>query len=610
MRLWGLKFALIILLLSVSNKRVDGQSRFETHFECSEEFADSLLDLAENLTHNSYRDSAKILTLKVLKCCRSLNHRRLTARALLQLGSIAVGSYGPQDAPVRYLLESLSIYIDLNDTLGIIRCNLQLGVLNFTIQNYESAIDRFNKILDLNQTQISNHQQKIAQYLLALSYSELGEFKKANLAFKYVEEHHDSTDLDFWLLVQSFKGKMLLNQGNPKKSVQLLEDFYRRNKEYLETKKPSPFHAFLATAYYQTGQAQKAKSNALKAYTMAMGEGSEIIYFLESLRTLHKVYFDLGMSDSAYYYLTQLKELEDTEQNNRVLQRTAQINGQFEFEQELKARQATQALKDQKIEQEQVRDKLIRNALIIGLGIAFILIFLIFKQRNKVNKERKRSEDLLLNILPAQVANELKNKGEATAKKIDNVTVLFTDFKGFTKYSELVSPEVLVKDLHESFTAFDRITARHGIEKIKTIGDAYMAAGGLSNSNSTETENVVKAALEILHFIEKGRSKKIAENKPFFEIRIGIHTGPVVAGIVGVNKFSYDIWGDTVNTANRLESYSEVGKINISRNTYLQIVNYPDFNFESRGEVEVKGKGKIEMYFVYKNNTQNNLSTQ
>ncbi|MBK9174815.1 MAG: adenylate/guanylate cyclase domain-containing protein [Flavobacteriales bacterium] len=210
----------------------------------------------------------------------------------------------------------------------------------------------------------------------------------------------------------------------------------------------------------------------------------------------------------------------------------------------------------------------------------------------------RRSEELLLNILPEEVAEELKAKGLAKARHFHSVTVLFTDFKGFTAMSEAVTPQQLVRDLNECFSAFDHITEKYGIEKIKTIGDAYMAAGGLPTPNTTHATDVIKAAFEIRDFIAEGKARKIANNLPFFEIRIGIHTGPVVAGIVGVKKFSYDIWGDTVNTASRMESSGDVGHVNISEATYALVKDEPGLSFTSRGKVQAKGKGEIEMYFV------------
>ena len=164
--------------------------------------------------------------------------------------------------------------------------------------------------------------------------------------------------------------------------------------------------------------------------------------------------------------------------------------------------------------------------------------------------------------------------------------------------SNKLSPKDLVHDLNECFSAFDRIMEKYGIEKIKTIGDAYMAAGGLPTPNQTHAADVINAALEMHDFIETVKANKIALGLPYFEIRIGVHTGPVVAGIVGVKKFQYDIWGDTVNIANRMESSGEVGKVNVSQSTYELLKDRTEFTFASRGKIEVKGKGEIEMYFV------------
>ncbi|MEO8068593.1 MAG: adenylate/guanylate cyclase domain-containing protein, partial [Flavobacteriales bacterium] len=261
---------------------------------------------------------------------------------------------------------------------------------------------------------------------------------------------------------------------------------------------------------------------------------------------------------------------------------------------------------------------------LLGFG-AFGLVFALvdFRRRRRIKAEHARSEALLLNILPAEVAEELKAKGHAEAKHFDNATILFTDFKGFTQASEKLSPQELVEELNTCFKAFDEIITARGIEKIKTIGDAYMCAGGLPDPKTSSPADVVHAALEMQAFMTSRKKERDAQGLPAFEMRVGIHTGPVVAGIVGVKKFQYDIWGDTVNTASRMESSGEVGQVNISEATYALVKEVngeselangarapgtspspftsdhsPAFVFTPRGKVQAKGKGEMDMYFV------------
>ena len=202
----------------------------------------------------------------------------------------------------------------------------------------------------------------------------------------------------------------------------------------------------------------------------------------------------------------------------------------------------------------------------------------------------------MLNILPAETAEELKATGTAAARDFDEVTVLFTDFKDFTQASEKMTAHELVNEIHYYFSEFDKIISKHNIEKIKTIGDSYMAAGGLPTPNKTNAVDAVTAALEIQSFMHQIKQQKQNENKIFFDIRIGVNTGPVIAGIVGIKKFAYDIWGDTVNIASRMESSGEEGKVNISGATYELVKE--KFNCTYRGKVLAKHKGEIDMYFV------------
>jgi class 3 adenylate cyclase len=216
--------------------------------------------------------------------------------------------------------------------------------------------------------------------------------------------------------------------------------------------------------------------------------------------------------------------------------------------------------------------------------------------RLDAEKARGDSDRLLARILPAAVAQELKVRGQVEPLFFDSVTVLFTDFVGFTQASEQMLPDELVAELDGCFSQFDEVAARNGLEKLKTIGDAYMCAGGLPQVRTTHALDACLAALELRSFMAQTEEIKRLAGFDSWQIRIGIHSGPVTAGVIGTNKFAYDIWGDTVNTASRMESSSEPGMINISGDTYNLVKEF--FDCEYRGKVQAKGKGEIDMHFL------------
>jgi len=220
------------------------------------------------------------------------------------------------------------------------------------------------------------------------------------------------------------------------------------------------------------------------------------------------------------------------------------------------------------------------------------------RSRNLVQQERDRSEKLLLNILPQSIAEELKAHGRAKAREAEGVSILFTDFHDFTRMSERLSAHELVDEIDACYQAFDAIMMRHGLEKIKTIGDAYMAAAGLPEPRTNSARDAVLAALEMQEWIRARAAERAAKALPFFAMRAGIHTGHVVAGIVGSSKFQYDVWGDTVNTAAHMESAGEVGAVNISEATFDLVKSDASLEFSPRGQVRAKSKGELAMFFV------------
>lgn len=217
-------------------------------------------------------------------------------------------------------------------------------------------------------------------------------------------------------------------------------------------------------------------------------------------------------------------------------------------------------------------------------------------EKNKIiDDERKKSDSLLLNILPPAIAQELKTKNKVAARQYEQATVMFIDFTGFTGVAEKLAPENLVEELDYCFSNFDHIIGQYRIEKIKTVGDAYICASGLSDLNASPSD-MVKAALEIQDFLLHHKAERQGLGLAYFEARVGIHTGPVVAGVVGKKKFAYDIWGDTVNIAARMEESCEPGRVNVSEDTHW-LAKY-EFEWQYRGKIAAKNKAAMDMYYV------------
>jgi len=213
----------------------------------------------------------------------------------------------------------------------------------------------------------------------------------------------------------------------------------------------------------------------------------------------------------------------------------------------------------------------------------------------ELNEEKEKSERLLLNILPGEIADELKRHGRVQPRRYDDVSIIFLDIVEFTKIAERVSPEQLIAELDYYFQAIDTIFSRHSVEKIKTIGDAYLAVAGMPTPDTDHALHAMQAAVDILGFIRNEKEKRMASGQMAFDVRIGIHSGSAIAGVVGNTKFAFDIWGDDVNVAARLESSGEKGRINISESSWRLL--HQHYKFEQRGKVNAKYKGEIEMYF-------------
>lgn len=349
--------------------------------------------------------------------------------------------------------------------------------------------------------------------------------------------------------------------------------------------------------------AQKKYNEAIsylrKAVALCM-ENCVITNERDAWQALSHTYTAMGKPAEAFDAYKKYVALTDSIYNSEKANELTRIDLLSQFNREKQAAAAINAIKMQK-------QKIATYSAIGGLLAVLLIAFFIYRsydhqrkaniaisRANEImNDEKQRSEALLLNILPANVAQELKDKGNVDARLFEHVSVMFTDFVNFTEAGERMSPQELVAELHTCFMAFDRIMGRYNIEKIKTVGDAYVAASGVPYPRAGHAADLIKAAMECRDYMV---ARKLQVGDSTFAMRIGINSGPVVAGIVGAKKFAYDIWGDTVNTAARMEQHSEPGKINISQSTY-DLVN-DQFTCTDRGPIDAKHKGKMNMYFV------------
>ena len=501
-------------------------------------------------------------------------------------------------------LAALLIQEAHGDSTGMAYSYNNIGIIHLNQKAFSEALVNCNKALDIlsrlgdeqdmanTYIKLGNIQRGFGQpeaalesYTTALGYFEdLGDRKQVAACHGNIGIlHYKQGDLKLALKSQTLAFEMFDRIGD---KGGLVNTYANIGSIHLDLGDPSA-----AVKWYRDGLAIAEELGSDYA-AMQLSKG------------MMEAYVAMGDHRSALASYQQHIAYRDSLFNEENTKKLTKLEMQYSFDKKESATLAEQEKKDAVVLQELQRQKLLRNGSLGGFALVGMFAGVFFFQRNRIGREKQRSDELLLNILPEEVAEELKAKGEAEARLIDQVTVLFTDFKGFTAMSETLSAKELVRDLHECFSEFDRICERYGLEKIKTIGDAYMAAGGLPTPNATHAMDVVGAALEMRDFIAEGKARKVALGAAFFEIRIGVHTGPVVAGIVGVKKFQYDIWGDTVNTASRMESSGEVGHVNISEATYTLLKSEPELTFTARGKVEAKGKGQMEMYFVEPSTSQ------
>ncbi len=424
---------------------------------------------------------------------------------------------------------------------------------------------------------------RTAKYADALRY-----FEESGIIFKKLNYLAGTAyNLGNTGMVYAELGKDDLAKANINKAIAILEE--------LEDYYPiSVYLTYMSDIYLRQNDSPSALAYANRSLELATTYGLKE-QISEANLQLSKIYEQAGNPEESYKYYKNHIAYRDSINNLETVQLMADLRTDFEVSQ----KQIEVNLLNQKRRNLRIINiaAAITSVLIFLLAIALYRRYIFTRKTNILIKEEKnRSDTLLLNILPEETARELKQNGKVQAKKFESVTVLFTDFKGFSKIVEYLEPEKLIRSIDYYFNKFDEISTKYGLEKIKTIGDSYMCAGGLPIANKTHAKDAILAGLEIIDLVRKGKNEE--KDLIHFEIRIGIHSGPLVAGIVGLKKWQYDIWGDTVNIASRMESRCEVGKVNISEATYNLVKNEKEFHFKLRGNLAIKNKGEVKMYFV------------
>ncbi|QKJ65184.1 tetratricopeptide repeat protein [Flavobacterium sp. M31R6] len=420
---------------------------------------------------------------------------------------------------------------------------------------------------------------------------------KFNLALNYFNEAGTIFKKENYLIGIAYtlgnKGMVFAKQGNDELAIKNISEaisILEKQEDYYGI---SDYLLYMSDIYFKRKEWKSALDYAKRSLDIAQKQGLKDQVQKSSL-ILSELYQQAGNIPESFTYYKKYITYRDSVRNLEEVEKMGNLRTNFEVSKK-------QAEVDLMIQQKRTQ-KIIAISSIVSLVLVFLLAIGLFRRYRFIKKtniiieeERKRSDTLLLNILPEETALELKESGKVVAKRFESVTVLFTDFEGFTQYAENLSPEKLVESVDYYFSKFDAIIEKYDLEKIKTLGDSYMCAGGLPFPTEDHAYKMILVAQEILEFVQHSNLENPL-NHTRFNIRIGINTGPVVAGVVGTKKFAYDIWGDTVNIASRMESNSARGKINISENTFAIIKD--SFDCEYRGEVEVKNRGMMKMYFV------------
>lgn len=521
--------------------------------------ANILSNIANIYALQGSEEKALEYALRSLSIAETLGNKLRTLTSLSAVAMIYYGKVETKEKALDYLLRALPLAEELKDSSSLGTISENIGEIYYYKNNYDKAAEYYNKSITVRGDSENS----------SFAYNGLGKLYLEQAKYPEALKYH-------------------------KKALQISED---------AGSKPDIMKSLdgIANVYVD----QKDYKTALEYYTKAttIGEEMKLVGDLKELyNEMATAYSGLSDFKNAFKYLQLYSAIKDTLYTNDISKKLGRL--QFDFDMKKKDGEITllekdKAITDQKLE----RQRLMKRAFLAGLVLVFLIAILIFRSyRIKVkthkilDKQKGEIEGLLLNILPAEVAKELQVSGHAVPRFYESVSVLFTDFKGFTLIADKMTPQDLVEELNTCFVKFDEIVGKYNIEKIKTIGDSYMCAGGIPTPSEDHVVNIIKAGLEIRNFTKEYNQKRGEAGLARWDLRIGIHVGPIVAGVVGHKKYAYDIWGSTVNIASRMESNGEPGQVNISSSVYEMVKD--KFHCTYRGKIYAKNVGEIDMYFL------------
>jgi class 3 adenylate cyclase len=544
-------------------------------------------------------DESKKYAEKAQKLSTQLNYQAGLAEAYTTLGHLEVFKFDRPDRGSEFHEKAYRIYKQLHET-GIIDKLVVFDFLNdYALPAYKFAVEADSKRRKYRKA-IQNYGKlntEFTDYLTSLASETKEELKETENKLTDTENKLSNTTNKLQES-QVSERKLAIEKvkisGNLEKkeleALALADSLYDKELELKE----KALKLLSEKAQRATAERQKAEF----AQKAAEYDRQRLFIILISVALIMSLLLGLVVLRSWYRGKKVNRVLR--EQRNALVQKNEEINQQNEeiSTQRDNIEQQNMALQQQKEEILTQRDSIEQQNIILQQQKEEIMAQRDFlsELNSEIAEERDKSDNLLLNIMPAEIAQELKQTGKVAPRYFEMATVMFTDFKGFTRIAEKLTPEQIVQELNRCFQAFDEIIEKYDLEKIKTMGDGYLCAGGIPIANKTNPIDAIKAGLAMIDFMNDLKKQKELTNEPIWEVRVGIHTGPLVAGVIGKNKFAFDIWGDTVNVASRLEASGEPGKVNISGDTYELVKSY--FKCSYRGKIFAKNKGEIDMYFV------------